>query len=69
MKVKQMKAKTYNADELLNKIASSMGAKVVTWETVEEAIQKNITFAKIIDTTKYITQVEMQKLEEKSKVY
>lgn len=64
-----IKQKTYSAEELLDKIAFSMGAKVVTWDTVEEAITRNISFAKIIDTAKYITKTEMQRLEEKSKVY
>jgi len=64
-----IKRKIDTADELLDKIACSMKAKVVTWNTVEETIAKNISFAKIIDTSKYITKIEMRSLEEKSKFY
>lgn len=31
-----------NAEELLNKIAQIMGAKVVTWENVNDAIDRDI---------------------------
>lgn len=59
--------KTMSVEDLLNKIATSMGAKVATWNTVEEAITNNICFAKIIDTSKYISAKENELLQEKSK--
>jgi len=43
-----------------------MGAKVVSWNTVQETIENDICFAKIIDPSKYISKNEMKRLEEKS---
>lgn len=64
-----IKNKLINADDLLNKIAERMDSRIVKWSTVEETIKKNISFAKVIDTSKYITDKEKRKLEEKSNVY
>jgi len=63
------KSNTSSGEDLMNKIASGMDAEVVTWKTISETIKYNITFTRIVDTSKYITKNEMIRLKEKNKVY
>ena len=56
-------------EELLNLIAERMDAKVVRWKTVDEAIEKGISFTILVDTSSYITEEERQMLEAKCKIY
>ena len=56
-------------EELLNLIAERMNAKVVRWKTVDEAIEKGISFTILVDTGSYITEEERKMLEDKCKVY
>ena len=50
-------------EELLNLIAERMGAKVVKFKTVDEAIKKGISFGIFVDTDSYITEEERKELE------
>ena len=56
-------------EELLNLIAERMDAKVVRWKTVDEAIEKGISFTILVDTSSYITEEERKMLETKCKIY
>ena len=56
-------------EELLNLIAERMDAKVVRWKTVDEAIEKGISFTILVDTSNYITEKERKMLEAKCKIY
>ena len=56
-------------EELLNLIAERMDAKVVRWKTVDEAIEKGISFTILVDTSSYITEEERKTLEDKCKIY
>lgn len=56
-------------EELLNLIAERMNAKVVRWKTVDEAIEKGISFTILVDTSSYITEEERKMLEDKCKIY
>ena len=56
-------------EELLNLIAERMDAKVVRWKTVDEAIEKGISFTILVDTSSYITEEERKMLEVKCKIY
>lgn len=56
-------------EELLNLIAERMNAKVVKWKTVDEAIEKGISFSILVDTDSYITEEERKILEDKCKIY
>ena len=56
-------------EELLNLIAERMDAKVVRWKTVDEAIEKGISFTILVDTNSYITEEERKILEDKCKIY
>ena len=56
-------------EELLNLIAERMDAKVVRWKTVDEAIEKGISFTILVDTSSYITEEERKMLEDKYKIY
>ena len=58
-----------NYEELLNLIAERMNAKVVRWKTVDEAIEKGISFTILVDTSSYITEKERKMLEDKCKIY
>ncbi len=55
-----------DVEDLLNKVAESMGAKVVTWENVNDAIDRNISFGMLVDTDKYFTEEEKKKLKQKT---
>lgn len=61
-----MRRKTINVDDFLNKVAESMGVKVVTWNTVEESIDKNISFGMIVNIDKYFTEDEKDILRQKT---
>lgn len=56
-------------EELLNLIAERMDAKVVRWKTVDEAIEKGISFTILVDTSSYTTEEERKMLEAKCKIY
>ena len=56
-------------EELLNLIAERMDAKVVRWKTVDEAIEKGISFTILVDTSSYITEEERKMLEDECKIY
>ena len=56
-------------EELLNLIAERMNAKIVKWKTVDEAIEKGISFTILVDTSSYITEEECEMLEDKCKIY
>ena len=45
-------------EELLNLIAERMDAKVVKFKTVDEAIEKGISFGILVDPNSYITEEE-----------
>ena len=51
---------------MLDKIAQSMGTKVVMWDTVNDAIDRNISFGMIVNTDKYLTEEDRNKLKQKS---
>ncbi len=55
-----------NADDLLNKIAQRMGAKVVTWTDVNNAIDQNISFGMLMDIDTYFTEEERDILRQKT---
>lgn len=50
-------------EKLLNLIAERMDAKVVKFKTVNEAIEKGISFGILVDTNSYITEEERKELE------
>ena len=50
-------------EELLNLIAERMDAKVVKFKTVDEAMEKGISFGIFVDTDNYITEEERKELE------
>ena len=55
-----------DGDILLTMIAESLGGRVVTWNNVNETIERKISFAKIVDLSKYMSQLEMRMIEERS---
>ena len=50
-------------EELLNLIVERMDAKIVKFKTVDEAIEKGISFGIFVDTDSYITEEERKELE------
>lgn len=50
-------------EELLNLIAERMNAKVVKFKTVNETMEKGISFGILVDTDSYITEEERKELE------
>ena len=52
-------------DEILKKIADNMGAKLVRYETIGEAIEKGAVVSIMIDSDSYITEEERKILESK----
>ena len=50
-------------EKILNLIAERMNAKVVKFKTVDEAIEKGISFGIFVDTDSYITEEERKQLE------
>lgn len=54
------------ADLLLNKIVNSMGYRLVTWRTVDETIEKNISFIIILNINNYTNSEDLKKIKRKS---
>ena len=52
-------------DETLKKIADRMGAKLVRYETIGEAIEKGAVVSILVDSDSYITEEERKILESK----
>ena len=50
-------------EKILNLIAERMNAKVVKFKTVDEVIEKGISFGIFVDTDSYITEEERKQLE------
>ena len=52
-------------DETLKKIADNMGAKLVKYETIGEAVEKGAVVSIMVDSDSYITKEERKILESK----
>ena len=52
-------------DETLKKIADNMGAKLVRYETIDEAVEKGVVVSIMVDSDSYITKEERKILESK----
>ena len=52
-------------DEALKKIADNMGAKLVRYETIDEAVEKGVVVSIMVDSDSYITKEERKILESK----
>lgn len=52
-------------DETLKKIADNMGAKLIKYETIGEAIEKGAVVSIMVDSDSYITKEERKILESK----
>ena len=52
-------------DETLKKIADRMGAKLVRYETIDEAVEKGVVVSIMVDSDSYITKEERKILESK----
>ena len=52
-------------DETLTKIADRMGAKLVKYNTIDEAVEKGAVVSIIVDSDSYITEEERKILESK----
>ena len=55
-------------DEALKKIADNMGAKLVRYETISEAVEKGTVVSIMVDSDSYITEEERKILESKINV-
>ena len=55
-------------DETLKKIADRMGAKLVKYETIDEAVEKGAVVSIIVDSDSYITEEERKILESKTNI-
>ena len=55
-------------DETLKKIADRMGAKLVRYETIGEAVEKGTVVSIMVDSDSYITKEERKILESKINV-
>ena len=55
-------------DEALKKIADNMGAKLVKYETIDEAVEKGAVVSIIVDSDSYITKEEREILESKTNI-
>lgn len=55
-------------DEVLKKIADNMGAKIVRYKTIGEAIEKGAVVNIIVDSDSYITEEERKILESKTNI-
>lgn len=53
-------------DIFLENVAESMGAKVVTWTNVNDAIDGNISFGMLVDIDRYCTEEERDILRQKT---
>ena len=55
-------------DETLKKIADRMGAKLVKYETIGEAVEKGAVISIMVDSDSYITEEERKILESKTNI-
>ena len=55
-------------DETLKKIADNMGAKLVRYETIGEAVEKGTVVSIIVDSDSYITEEERKILKSKTNI-
>ena len=55
-------------DETLKKIADNMGAKLVRYETIDEAIEKGTSISILVDSDSYITKEEREILKSKTNI-
>ena len=55
-------------DKALKKIADNMGAKLVRYETIGEAIEKGAVVSILVDSDSYITEEERKILESKTNI-
>ena len=55
-------------DETLKKIADRMGAKLVRYETIGEAVEKGAVVSIMVDSDSYITKEERKILESKTNI-
>ena len=55
-------------DEILKKITDNMGAKLVRYETIGEAIEKGAVVSIMVDSDSYITEEERKILESKTNI-
>ena len=55
-------------DKTLKKIANRMGAKLVRYETIGEAIEKGAVVSIMVDSDSYITEEERKILESKTNI-
>ena len=55
-------------DETLRKIADNMGAKLVKYETIGEAVEKGAVISIMVDSDSYITEEERKILESKTNI-
>ena len=55
-------------DETLKKIADRMGAKLVRYETIGEAMEKGAVVSIMVDSDSYITEEERKILESKTNI-
>ena len=55
-------------DETLKKIADRMGAKLVRYKTIDEAIEKGAVVSIMVDSDSYITEEERKILELKTNI-
>ena len=55
-------------DETLKKIADRMGAKLVKYNTIDEAVEKGAVISIIVDSDSYITEEERKILESKTNI-
>ena len=55
-------------DETLKKIADNMGAKLVRYKTIGEAIEKGAVVSIMVDSDSYITEEEREILKSKTNI-
>ena len=55
-------------DETLKKIADRMGAKLVKYKTIGEAVEKGAVVSIMVDSDSYITEEEHKILESKTNI-
>ena len=55
-------------DKTLKKIADRMGAKLVRYETIGEAVEKGAVVSIMVDSDSYITKEERKILESKTNI-
>lgn len=55
-------------DETLKKIADNMGAKIVRYETIGEAVEKGAAVSIMVNSDSYITEEERKILKSKTNI-